>query len=219
MLLSSGNDAAQAAAIRLGGDFAGFAEKMNQKAQQLGLQNTLFVTPSGLDADGQGSCARDLAVLTCAALQNADFAAICSQQQGHIEVGGVEYWMTNHNRLLKEYDGCIGVKTGFTDSAGRCLVAAASRGGATVIAVVLCDGNDWVDASALLDWGFDQLTETTLTASLPAGLCQRETPTVFLAPGETLTEEIRLSAGGTGIVRWLDSDGAVRGWSLIRPQQ
>ncbi len=214
MLLSSGNDAASAAAIRLGGSFEGFAELMNEKAKELGLTNTVYVTPSGLDADGQGSCARDLAVLACAALQNETFRDICEETNGHMEVVGVEYWMTNHNKLLKQYSGCIGVKTGFTDSAGRCLVSAAERDGATVISVVLHDPNDWTDSAALLDWGFSQLTETPLQAALSGiqipsrtavdpetgeetapryfSLRQRDSLSVSLAPGEVLTEELEL---------------------------
>ena len=246
MLLSSGNDAASAAAMRLGGSFAGFAGLMNERARELGMENTVYVTPSGLDAEGQGSCARDLATLACTALQNEDFRAICSQQHGHMEVGGVEYWMTNHNRLLKEYDGCIGVKTGFTDSAGRCLVSAAERGGAVIIAVVLHDPNDWVDSAALLDWGFEQLTETALEADLTGvqipvraavnpetgeagapgsvSIRQRTPVTVSLAPGEVLREEMELvcslpadaSPGDTaGMVKWVDRDGNVRGWSIL----
>ncbi len=246
MLLSSGNDAASAAAVRLGGSFEGFAELMNQKARELGLENTVYVTPSGLDADGQGSCAKDLATLACAALQNEDFRAICSQTNGHMEIGGVPYWMTNHNRLLKEYDGCIGVKTGFTDSAGRCLVSAAERGGETIIAVVLHDPNDWADSAALLDWGFAQLTKTALEADLTGvripvraaidpetgeestpgsvSIRQRTPVTVSLAPGEVLREEMELvcslpadaSPGdAAGMVKWVDGDGMVRGWSIL----
>lgn len=246
MLLSSGNDAASAAAMRLGGSFEGFAALMNKKAQELGLKNTVYVTPSGLDAEGQGSCAKDLAVLACAALQNETFREICSQTNGHMEVGGVEYWMTNHNRLLKEYSGCIGVKTGFTDSAGRCLVSAAEKDGAVIVAVVLHDPNDWTDSAALLNWGFSQLTETALETDLtgvrvptrppvnpepgeegaPGSVFirQRTPVTVSLAPGEVLREEMELVSSlpadaspgdAAGMVKWVDGDGIVRGWSIL----
>ncbi len=127
---------------------------MNRKAAELGMENTRYVTPSGLDAEGQGSTAHDLAVLACAALQNPEFRAVCGQTNGHMTVGGVEYWMSNHNRLLKEYEGCIGLKTGYTDEAGRCLVSAAERDGAVIVSVVLHDPEDWDDSAALLDWGF-----------------------------------------------------------------
>lgn len=246
MLLSSGNDAASAAAMRLGGNFEGFAELMNTRAKELGMKNTVYVTPSGLDAEGQGSCAKDLAILACAALQNETFRDICKETNGHMEVGGVEYWMTNHNKLLKQYKDCIGVKTGFTDSAGRCLVSAAERGGATVISVVLHDPNDWTDSAALLDWGFSQLTETELEADLAGiqiptrraidpetgeestsrsvSVRQRAPVTVSLAPGEVLREEIELVSSlpadaspgdAAGMVKWVDKDGLVRGWSIL----
>lgn len=215
MLLSSGNDAAAAAAMRLGGSFEGFAALMNERAKEIGMENTVFVTPSGLDAENQGSCAKDLALLACEALQNPDFRDICEETNGHMTVGGVEYWMTNHNRLLKEYDGCIGIKTGFTDSAGRCLVSAAEKDGAVMVSVVLHDPDDWADSKTLLDWGFSQLQtkelvcdlgSTTIPAtpaedaqkaeqdsSLPAyTLRQRQQVSVSLAPGEQLTEVVSL---------------------------
>lgn len=215
MLLSSGNDAASAAAIRLGGSFEGFAELMNKRAAEIGMENTVFVTPSGLDADGQGSCAKDMALLACEALQNPDFRDICEETNGHMTVGGVEYWMTNHNRLLKEYDGCIGIKTGFTDSAGRCLVSAAEKDGAVIVSVVLHDPDDWADSKKLLDWGFSQLQPKKLTCQLDSHtipavlpeeaeeskqdiplpsytLRQRESVSISLAPQENLTEIISL---------------------------
>ena len=215
MLLSSGNDAAAAAAMRLGGSFEGFAALMNERAKEIGMENTVFVTPSGLDAENQGSCAKDLALLACEALQNPDFRDICEETNGHMTVGGVEYWMTNHNRLLKEYDGCIGIKTGFTDSAGRCLVSAAEKDGAVMVSVVLHDPNDWTDSKTLLDWGFSQLQTKELVCHLsgttipatpaedaqkaeqdsslsPYTLRQRQTVSVSLAPGEQLTEVVSL---------------------------
>ena len=215
MLLSSGNDAAAAAAMRLGGSFEGFAALMNERAKEIGMENTVFVTPSGLDAENQGSCAKDLALLACEALQNPDFRDICEETNGHMTVGGVEYWMTNHNRLLKEYDGCIGIKTGFTDSAGRCLVSAAEKDGAVMVSVVLHDPDDWADSKTLLDWGFSQLqtkelvchlSGTTISATpaedaqkaeqdsslSPYTLRQRQSVSVSLAPGEQLTEVVSL---------------------------
>ncbi len=215
MLLSSGNDAAAAAAMRLGGSFEGFAALMNERAKEIGMENTVFVTPSGLDAENQGSCAKDLALLACEALQNPDFRDICEETNGHMTVGGVEYWMTNHNRLLKEYDGCIGIKTGFTDSAGRCLVSAAEKDGAVMVSVVLHDPDDWTDSKTLLDWGFSQLQTKELVCHLsgttipatpaedaekaeqdsslsPYTLRQRQQVSVSLAPGEQLTEVVSL---------------------------
>ena len=239
MLLSSGNDAAAAAAIRLGGSFEGFAELMNRKAAELGMENTRYVTPSGLDAEGQGSTAHDLAVLACAALQNPEFRAVCGQTNGHMTVGGVEYWMSNHNRLLKEYEGCIGLKTGYTDEAGRCLVSAAERDGAVIISVVLHDPEDWDDSAALLDWGFSALTPVALETDLSDigipvrsetettlfyTVRPRESLSAALAPGErlypvlsvrnTLPETAR--AGDTaGMLRWVDAEGKTRCWTAL----
>lgn len=157
MLLPSGNDAANAAAVKIAGSIPAFVEQMNQRAQQIGMTNTVFATPSGLDKGvDHHSTARDMALLTQEALKNPDFVSICSQSSAKVEFGNPPYprWLKNHNRLLKEYDGCYGVKTGFTKEAGRCLVSAAQRDGRKLIAVVLNDPKDWADSKALFDYGF-----------------------------------------------------------------
>ena len=221
MLLSSGNDAAAAAAIRLGGSFEGFAELMNRKAAELGMENTRYVTPSGLDAEGQGSTAHDLAVLACAALQNPEFRAVCGQINGHMTVGGVEYWMSNHNRLLKEYEGCIGLKTGYTMAAGRTLVSCAERAGQRLVAVTLQDGNDWADHAALYEYGFSaypakvgaSLGQTIQRAAVENGL-NATVPLVAadsfawpLAEGETLELDVELDGTLRAPVRAGDRAG------------
>ena len=134
MLLPSGNDAANAAGVRLYGSIEGFVEAMNLRAQQLGLADTHYVTACGLDAPEHYSTAFDLAKLTRVALQNEDFAHICSQPSMQVRFGAPPYerWLKNYNRLLTLYPDCIGVKTGFTDDAGRCLVSAAERDGMTL---------------------------------------------------------------------------------------
>ena len=159
LLLASGNDAANTVAISLCGSVTAFADKMNEKAQQLGLKDTHFVTPSGLDAEGHYTTAYDLACLAAYALQNEDFLAACSSQNATLNYGNPPYKRTikNHNKLLGSYDGVIGVKTGFTKKSGRCLVSAAHRDGKTVVAVTLNDPNDWQDHKALLDFGLSQL--------------------------------------------------------------
>lgn len=159
LMLASGNDAANTIAISLCGSVEAFAEKMNQKAKQLGLDNTHFVTPSGLDAEGHYTTAYDLARLAAYALQNEDFLAACSSPTATLCYGNPPYkrGLKNHNKLLLNYDGAIGVKTGFTKKSGRCLVTAARRDGKTVVAVTLCDPNDWQDHKALLDYGLAQL--------------------------------------------------------------
>jgi len=159
MLLPSGNDAANAAAINISGSYSAFAEKMNDKAKALSMENSNFVTPSGLDAKGQYSCAYDLAVLTAYALKNNDFKEICSKSNAKVSFGNPPYerWLSNSNKLLKSYPDCIGVKTGFTDNAGRTLVSAASRNGVTLIAVTLNAPNDWQDHTKMLDYGFGKV--------------------------------------------------------------
>lgn len=159
MLLASGNDAANAAAVRIAGTQADFVMMMNRRAAQLGMKDTNFETPSGLDGQSHYSTARDMALLARAALQNEDFRAICSQSSMKLSYGNppADRWLSNHNRLLKEYPGCIGLKTGFTKKSGRCLVSAAEREGVTLICVTLSDPNDWQDHTELLDWGFSKV--------------------------------------------------------------
>lgn len=159
MMLSSGNDAANATAIALGGSIKGFVEMMNQKAQLLGLKDTHFDTPSGLDGDTHYTTAFDLAMLTRYALTNREFASACSKRSVTLSYGGKKTVLTNHNRLLSMYDGALGVKTGFTKKSGRCLVSAAKKDGALIIAVTLNDGNDWQDHINMLKFGFSQLDE------------------------------------------------------------
>lgn len=169
MLLASGNDAANAAAIYLAGSLEEFVEKMNQRAVELGMKNTHFVTPSGLDgesSDGLGhySTAYDMALLAREALKNEAFRELCSSSSYRVEfadpVKGVTY--TNHNKLLTQYEGCIGVKTGYTKQAGRCLVSAAERDGTVLIAVTLNAPDDWNDHTLLLDYGFSQMESYSL---------------------------------------------------------
>ncbi len=155
MLLASGNDAANTAAISLGGSISGFAQLMNERAQKMGLKDTHFVTPSGLDAEEHYTTAYELALIAREALANDAFAAAASAQSARLCYGNPPYNRTlkNHNKLLKMYDDVVGVKTGFTKKSGRCLVSAAKRDGKFVIAVTLNDPNDWADHRNLLDLG------------------------------------------------------------------
>ncbi|HQD73306.1 MAG TPA: serine hydrolase, partial [Clostridiales bacterium] len=123
MLLESGNDAANVTAYAIAGGLNEFAKLMNKKAKELGLKNTNFVTPSGLDADKHYSTAYDLALLGAAAIKNPLFKEICSQKSMKVEFGNPPYprWLYNHNRLLSSYEGTIGIKTGYTKKSGRCL--------------------------------------------------------------------------------------------------
>ncbi len=162
LMLASGNDAANVIAFTVGGSLDGFVDKMNQKAKQLGLKNTSFETPSGLDGEKHYTTAYELAILTRYAMQNEDFAKAVSCQSATLNYGNPPYrrTLTNHNKLLKMYDGAVGVKTGFTKKSGRCLVSAARKDGKYVIAVTLNAPSDWQDHKILLDYGFSSIKQT-----------------------------------------------------------
>jgi len=180
MLMSSGNDGAQAAAMHLGGSIAGFAEQMNARAAQIGMTRTRFVTPSGLDAEGHVSTAYDMALLGAETMRNPAFRAICGQTAVRVSYGSPPYQrtLTNHNRLVRELPGCIGIKTGFTKKAGRCLVSAVERDGRTLIAVTLRAPDDWQDHRKLYEYGFaqfhpielDDITRPMMRISIAGGM-------------------------------------------------
>lgn len=149
LLLCSGNDAALALTECAGG-LTPFVALMNEKAAALGMAHTSFANPNGLDADGHYSTARDMAVLAAAAVENPTFRRICSSRS--VTIG--QRTMENHNRLLRQVEGCVGLKTGYTQAAGRTLVSCTERDGCRLVAVTLQDGNDWADHAALYDYGF-----------------------------------------------------------------
>ena len=150
MMLHSGNDAATALAIYCGGTVEGFAQLMNDKAHNLGMINSHFVNPHGLDAPEHYSTARDLAILAAEAMKNPIFATTVSTKS--VSVGNRR--LTNHNKLLWRVDGANGVKTGYTKAAGRILVSGAKRSGRQLIAVTIDAPDDWNDHTALLNSGF-----------------------------------------------------------------
>lgn len=160
MLLASGNDAANAAAITLGGSLEGFSDIMNQKAAQIGMKDTHFVTPSGLDDDNHYTTARDMSILAMNAMQNPQFAKIAGSSTMKVQFLSPSFTacFENHNKLLRLYDDCTGIKTGFTKKSGRCLVSSAEKNGVPLIVVTLDDPNDWNDHIALLNQGFSQFT-------------------------------------------------------------
>lgn len=169
LMLPSGNDAANVIAYSVGGSINNFVDLMNKRAADLSLKNTYFVTPSGLDGMGHGTTALDLARLTAYALGNDTFRKVVGTKQITLEINnGKKLYLSNHNKLLKIYDGAIGVKTGYTSAAGRCLVSAAERDGVTLICVTLNDKNDWDDHKALLDYGFDNCRKAEINPQIPA---------------------------------------------------
>lgn len=158
LMLSSANDAAVTLALCASGSIEDFASRMNERAAALGMVNTHFCNPHGLPNGEHYSTARDMALLTAAALENATFAQIVATKRYTAPQNGTgaERLFVNHNKLLSGLDGAVGVKTGYTRASGRCLVSAATREGLTLIAVTLQAPNDWRDHTALLEWGFSQ---------------------------------------------------------------
>lgn len=155
LLLSSANDAATAIAIEVGGSVESFADMMNEKAAEIGLADTHFTNPHGLDHEDHYTSAYDLARLASHALENGDFRRIVSTYRQVIGEGESTRHLLNHNRLLKLYDDALGVKTGYTKTSGRCLVSAAERDGVRLVAVTLSAPDDWNDHTAMLDYGFE----------------------------------------------------------------
>ena len=164
LMLASANDAAATIAINLSGSIEAFADKMNERAAELQLQNTHFENPHGLDAEQHYTSAKDLALLTAEAMQNPSFAKIVATERKTVYLNGGETVrnLTNHNRLLRSFDGACGVKTGFTRASGRCLVSAAEKNDVLIIAVTLDCPNDWQEHTALLRTGLSKFQYTML---------------------------------------------------------
>ena len=137
LMLKSGNDTAVALAIHVGGSVEGFADMMNQTAQEMGWVNSHFITPHGLDAQGHYTTAYELACMADYALQNPKFKEIVSTKTYTVTLNGRPQVISNTNELLGYLDGVYGVKTGFTNGANRCLVTACKRGEFDIITVVL----------------------------------------------------------------------------------
>ena len=149
LLLSSGNDAALAVTECMGGTVP-FVARMNEKAAELGMENTHFANPNGLDDEAHYSTAEDMAKLAAAAMDDPVLRRVASTRTARI--GGRT--LTNHNKLLSRVEGCVGLKTGYTRAAGRTLVSCAERDGVRLVAVTLQDGDDWNDHASLYEQGF-----------------------------------------------------------------
>lgn len=160
MLIVSGNDAATALACHICGDERSFSAKMNEMAKKLGMENSSFRNPHGLDDDEHYSTARDMATLTDYCMRNDEFKSIVSSYSKTVK----DNTYYNHNKLLVNYKGCIGVKTGYTMAAGRTLVSCAERNGMRLICVTLDAPDDWKDHTKLLDYGFENYSVTSYTA-------------------------------------------------------
>src|SRR6266511_3837762 len=154
LLVKSANDAAVALADAVDGSAAAFVRRMNARAGELGLRDTHYVTPYGLDRPGHRTSARDLARLWEVAMRRADFRALVSTRSAQIPGPARVRKFTNSNQLLGSYAWAVGGKTGFTNDAKRCLVASASRGGRRLVAVVLGSPDASADVRALFEYGF-----------------------------------------------------------------
>lgn len=170
MMLQSGNDAANTVAYVLGGTLQNFASLMNERAKKIGMNNTSFVTASGLDDKNHFSTAYDMALLACESIKNPEFRHICSSKTARLTYGNPPYarTLTNHNRLLWKYSDAIGVKTGFTKKSGRCLVSAAERNGIILVAVTLNASDDWNDHISMFEYGFSQRKAVNIGCDLTA---------------------------------------------------
>jgi D-alanyl-D-alanine carboxypeptidase (penicillin-binding protein 5/6) len=163
LMLVSGNDAAEAVAEHIGGSIPRFVRQMNDEAAAIGARNTHFVNPHGLPDLGHYTTAYDLALITAQALRNPEFSKVSSTKSTTITfVNGKTRRLDNTNKLLGNYQGVNGGKTGYTEAAGDCLVAAANRGGVQLIVVVLNDDERWTDAKNLLDFGFKLLNPSAV---------------------------------------------------------
>ena len=170
LLLASANDAAVALALACADSIEDFAQMMNDRARELGLEDTNFTNPHGLFDERHYTTAYDLALISAAALQVNELAEIFAMRRATIPLGVTEQLpsgegvrqLQNHNKMLALYDGAIGMKTGFTKKSGRCLVSAARRDGLTLIAVTLDAPSDWSDHTLLLDYGFENYRRVTL---------------------------------------------------------
>ena len=199
LLLESANDAATAIAIGVADSVEAFAELMNQTARDMGLENTCFQNPHGLDHAEHYTTARELAQIASEALKHPTIATIVATRKTTIPHSGNDgvRLLVNHNRLLRDYENAIGVKTGYTKRSGRCLVSAAEENGAMLIAVTLNAPDDWRDHTSLLDYGFSKMETVTLCEAhqicLPVSVVGGEQNAVFVSNSDELTVAIPIN--------------------------
>jgi serine-type D-Ala-D-Ala carboxypeptidase (penicillin-binding protein 5/6) len=161
LLLQSANDAAVALAEHVGGSEKAFVEMMNEKARELGLEHTSFANPHGLDEQNHYTSARDLATITCYAMDIPEYRKITATTSYEIPWPGHPFprVLENHNKLLKLYAGANGGKTGYTAGAGKCLVASSQRDGRELVSVILNGGDSyWDQTVSLMNYGYDYFT-------------------------------------------------------------
>ncbi len=189
LMLQSGNDAAVALSEGVSGSVEEFVKCMNEKVREIGTKNTNLTNPNGLPDDEHYSTARDMAKITSYAMSNKEFCEIVKTKSFKIEGEGKAYprTLTNHNKLLNMYEGCVGVKTGFTKAAGRCLVSSAIRENMHLICVTLNAPDDWNDHMSLYDYGYSNYKYKKLVSS--------EVPICSARVNGSEKEEVNLYAG------------------------
>lgn len=167
LMLNSANDAATALSESVAGSEKNFVSLMNRRAKQLGMQDSHFINPHGLHANGHYTSAYDLALLSREAMKNSTFRKVVRTKVYHIPWGARDYdrLLINHNRLLWRYKSSIGIKTGYTRQAGNCLVGAAQKGSLTLIAVSLNSKSAFQDVQQVFDYGFARYHNQILKAS------------------------------------------------------
>ena len=192
LMLNSGNDAATAIAEHIGKSTDEFAELMNEKAEKIGLKDTHFSNPHGLDNEQHYSTAYDMAMLARYAMKNEKFREIVSSKKKTVEKDGIpnSRYLTNHNRLLGMYEYCTGIKTGFTKSCGRCLVSSAEKDGVKLIAVTLCDPDDWNDHISMYNDAFSKYSSYVIIPK-NSYVCSVEVPNLKTTAALYAKDDIR----------------------------
>ena len=204
LMMQSSNDAAVAIAEHISGSVEEFCAAMTSKAHELGAHNTIFETPNGLDAENHQSTAYDMAIITRYALSNTMFLEIINTPQKTVTSSRTTYNITNKNRLLHEFEGANGVKTGYTGKAGHCFVGAARRDGMQLISVVFASGwgakgkeQKWIDTKRILNYGFNNFGyETVVSEGDNAGcltVTRSKTPVIQLYYGDSVMLPLNVS--------------------------
>ncbi len=230
LLLQSANDGAVALAEHVGGSVAGFVRMMNDKAVELGLENTHFANPHGLDAPGHYSSARDLLAIARYGMENPEFAKIVKTTSYDMPAApdGTAREARLSNELVRTYEGAFGVKTGYTDKAGLTLIAGAEREGRRIYAVVMDSEDHFADSAQLLNFGFEAFTVLSVfDVAQQLGIVRTgddvepalaENPVEVFGPtGNEVVAEPRSGDGGVVVVATVNDE--VIGTTGIRTDQ
>lgn len=211
LMLTSGNDAAVALAMHAAGSVQAFAERMNARAKEIGCQNTHFANPNGLPDEAHYTTAYDLGLIAATAMQNEAFCNIVGQTYHETATGDRPRTFKNKNKLLWQYEGGNGVKTGFTKAAGRCLVFSAKRNGMTLVGTLLNAPDMWKDAEALLDYGFETIENRLLLD------CEAPLATIAVTGGEKM--HLPVAAQHDILYPMLTDGSDAVSWEMVLPRQ